>query len=200
MLPKPEKKSKKAKNEQLDLVAQIDEKKICENKRRWLFVTIFFTIGLSFIFYTYRHISKIFINFQNPFISNNFKKTSPKTYNLNSVNQMIKNDKNVWSLYVQGDDKNYSINIDNPQSIIEKFKTVENNNFDNPPEVFSSIPKGLKFKFLEIKDTNIYEISAIIYTPSKILNIYLKVFGSNNFQNSGQLIPKVLDDIYWQVI
>ena len=109
MLPKPIK-TKKIKSEQLDLVDELSEKKHIIRKQRWLFISLGLTIGLSLIFYTYRH-------FRLPQFSllklPDIQTSTPSVFEIEVDNQ------STWSIYIQSIDFTYEKNFSDQNQIDE---------------------------------------------------------------------------------
>lgn len=182
MLPKPEKKSKKIKSEQLDLVEEISEKDHIRKKQLYLFVSLSLTIGLSLIFYTYRHFRLPKISIPKPVVITN------------SINLDL--DENS-GIYIKSGDytysQNYSQNINEEIKYLDKLEPVINST------LYEKIPKGVTIRQFEEKTKTGFKGLYRLSIPEHDIYIILKYEGSNS-DKFISTIPNEVEKIYWHLV
>jgi hypothetical protein len=170
MLPKPEK-LKKVKTEQLDLVEKISDEDKIRKKRKYLIVAIICTVGLSTIFYCYRHLESLNLSFSFPTI--NFNKIPNFTH-----------DKDI-SLYIQSNDFVYEYQ----SSLIPDINDILSILSTAPVKKLENLPSGVNVREFNNADISAYFLSV----PTKNIQIIIK---TNNSQKKSQLVEK----IYWYLV
>lgn len=182
MLPKPEKKTRKIKSEQLDLVEEINEKDRIKKKQLYLFVSLALTIGLSLIFYTYRH-------FQLPHLP-----TIPQIATTNSFSLDVGNN---WGIYVKFQDYTYNQNYS--KEIKEGLKYLDNIDATIDSSLYQKIPRGVTIRQFEENNKSgfigLYRLSV----PNRDIYILINIAG-DNLDQSIKNIPNVVEKIYWHLI
>jgi len=202
MLPKPEKIRKNVSAEQLDLVESIDGEKKDRHRRTTLIVSLFLTIGLSIIFW-------IFSNFKNFNFSVSLPKINVPTPNQSSVSisqinldQISGFNPNSWSIQVHDLTKNQSIfSLNSPLLSPPQLKAITDSlitSSDSQKDGIDLIlPPGANIKIQHLS-TSPYEANLLIDTPQKILYFSLKI--NNPDHNQQQLIPQIIENIYWAAL
>ncbi|MBU1130317.1 hypothetical protein KKE45_03290 [Patescibacteria group bacterium] len=208
------------KAEQTDLVETISNANKTTKNRRFVTITLFFTIALSAIFATYNLIKN---SIKNNNYSNLLPKISlfkPKTdstpedtpipsIDLSSlIEKKIKNYQGVWSFYI----KYFSFDS---EKVIYTRNESEFFSQNNPNETLKSLkdPKNQSKTFtkdlpngLEIYEKNqltekLTESHILIILPNKKqIFILTKVTGIQDNSQLPSLIPQLLSDIYWSLI
>jgi len=191
MLPKPEKIRKIKSLKQLDLVDEISTKDRVRVKQRWLFITLGLTIGISLIFYTYRH-------FRLPNISIPVPKISTETITTPSFN--INNpDKNNWAIYVSSADFIYQKDFPNTATIDDGLNFLNQAAPDPKSFLYEKIPKGVTVRQIISPNASEYKGYFRLTIPNRDIYILFNIIGSN-LDNSAKLIPGVVETIYWHLV
>jgi hypothetical protein len=167
-------------------------------KRHLLFISIFATVGLSFMFWSYRQLSAIM---QSPIPSFNLPSISiPSTpTSLDSiVDSILKNDVNKWNVSVyDGQVFNWPQNTNNfdYESVLKSLNAQKKSSFiirDYLPqgltiyEQYSELPSGLSLK-------------ALVVTPKKDILLVISSQG-HDIASAKALLPKLVSDLYWSLI
>lgn len=196
MLPKPEK-IKKTKIEQQDIFEKIDQEKIIRTKRNYLLISIFLTIGLSFIFYSFNQIKFWIKNFSlspSPKISK-ISSSNP----INSSLNIIKKDDNDWLIIVKTGEKTFS-NKDNFSKIDEYFNSLSQIKSSSSSLISSLLPQGISYresiKNLESK----YIYTSEIILPKDSFFIHIEISGFSSLEESVSKIPEIAKNIYWSTV
>lgn len=203
VLPKPEKNQKKLNAQQLTLTDITQNGQKIQRKRRLLYLSLFLTIGLSFIFWIFRY-------FSHPF---------PSFLNIKPISRSIpvssKLEKDVISLISQ---KNSSVSVyvfyqkssqtpliwTNNQPLFQNINPVETEkeiiNSDQLSSLLSSsLPSGAVVKEL-IKDSPGEIIFSVHITiPGQKILIVVNIKGSAPDSFKPQL-PRLIQTIYWDLI
>jgi len=199
MLPKEEKIKKKPDTEQPGLFDKEDEKKRIIKKRRFIYIAMILTVGLSLSFWCYRSIK----NFKMPTL--NIPVFSPESPSIKTTNSFTlpKDTNSTWSFFLKRVDTN-SIFYQNNQDII--FSTQDQNSilnkinqtdFINSSSYSSSLPQGLKIK--EIIEENDFSFSyfSTITTPSQDLLLIIKITDSKDLTQAKNSVPDLINQLYW---
>lgn len=181
MLPKPIK-TKKIKSEQLDLIEEISEKDRLKKKQRYLFISLALTIGLSLIFYTYKH-------FRLPRLS------IPKNIEItNSFSLDL--DKNS-GVYIKSADYTYTQNFS--KDVASELKYLDNIKVATDSALYEKIPKGVTVRQFEEKNKSEFNGLYRLTVPSRDIYIIFNFKGSNIEKNIS-LIPNLVEKIYWHLV
>ncbi len=195
MLPKPEK-NKKTKIEQQDIFEKINQEKNIRLKRNCLLISIFLTIGLSFLFYSFNRIQFWLKNFS--FSYQKMPKISASNP-INSVNDIIKKDNNDWLIIVKTpttyfSNKNKEISPDNYFSVLQEATPSSSS------LVSSVLPQGINYK-QSIKDLESkYTYTTQIILPKNSFYIHLEISGLSDISQSASKIPQIIKKIYWETV
>ncbi len=189
MLPKPIK-TKKIKSEQLDLVDELSEKKHIIRKQRWLFISLGLTIGLSLIFYTYRHFR--LPQFSLPKLPN-IQTTTPSVFEIEVDNQ------NIWSIYVQSDDFIYEKNFSDQNQINEAINFLDQTGIVKDSLLYQKIPKGVTIREIITSSNDKYQAYFRLSIPNRDIYILFNISGSST-KNSANSIPSIVEKIYWHLV
>jgi len=177
MLTKTELNQKKAKSEQLDLVETISVDDKSQKKRQLLYLALFVTIGLSFIFWSYRQISTLKFEFKLPSLPS----TSTSTSINDEVSQLTSADPNKWTVSVYQDN----------------FPTLDFKN--NSSFTKNILPQGLDIKENYTESSSKITLNSLITTPQKQMLFTITIEG-NNVAQSKELLSKVVSELYWSNI
>jgi len=195
MLPKPEK-NKKTKIEQQDIFEKINQEKNIRLKRNCLLISIFLTIGLSFLFYSFNRIQFWLKNFS--FSYQKMPKISASNP-INSVNDILKKDNNDWLIIVKTpttyfSNKNKEISPDNYFSVLQE-STASSSSL-----VSSVLPQGINYK-QSIKDLESkYIYTTQIILPKNNFYIHIEISGLSDISQSVSKIPEIIKQIYWETV
>lgn len=204
MLPKEEKNTKKKSvdTDQPGLFDKEDEKKRLQKKRRFVYIAMFFTVGLSISFWTYHSIKNTDFNFKLPSINlpNFSSSTSPiKT----TTNISLPKDSSTWSIFLKPSNsdsvifqKNQDL-IFNSQKLTEILDQINQSNYTTNSVYSSELPQGLKIKEIIQKDDKNLSYFSRITTPSQDLFMLIKISNSTNLDQSIKLIPGFINQLYW---
>jgi hypothetical protein len=195
MLPKP-KKIKKTKIEQQDIFEKIKQEKNIRNKRNYLLISIFLTIGLSFIFYSFNKLKFWLIDF--PYYSSPKISTSNP---INSINNIIRKDQNDWLIVVKtpqdiffNKDKKSEINPDSYFNSLDQVKVLSSS------LVSSILPQGINYResIKNIESKYIYNTEIIL--PKDSFYIHIEISGLSSVEGSISKIPEILENLYWATV
>ena len=199
MLPKEEKIKKKPDTEQPGLFDKEDEKKRLIKKRRFIYIAMILTVGLSLSFWCYRSIK----NFKMPTL--NIPVSSPESPSIKTTNSFTlpKDTNSTWSFFLKRVDTN-SIFYQNNQDII--FSTQDQNSilnkinqtdFINSSSYSSSLPQGLKIKEIIEENDSSFSYFSTITTPSQDLLLIIKITDSKDLTQAKNLVSGLVDQLYW---
>ncbi|MDD4027352.1 MAG: hypothetical protein PHO75_04165 [Candidatus Shapirobacteria bacterium] len=198
MLPKEEKIKNNSATEQPGLFDKENEKERIFKKRKFVYIVMFLTIGLSLSFKIYSFIKK------NPFSlpkipTFNFNVSSPKVNDLN----LPKDQNATWSIFfkkINSDSiifqQNQNLIFDNQnlESILTKINTSD---FIIASSYSSSLPEGFKIKEIVEEKDNTFSYFSTINTPNQELLLIIKINDSKDLSQSKKLIPTFVDQLYW---
>lgn len=214
MLPKPEKKPRVNNNpDQIDLVDTLDSVDKIDKKRKFLIFLILLTVGLSFVFWLYRTGASViksgdFSRFK-PKISLPRLKTSttfspaPTRFDPQDIQKYLdklnQSDSATWAAYVYSDpDLTFSYNN------LTLSDTVTQDLLSSPSssntDLVTTLPLGLPiFQNLTVTDNSL-SFQIIIAPPKKKILIVTEITNSTDIEKSKNLIPPLVDFLYWQLI
>lgn len=199
MLPKQEKIKKKPDTEQPGLFDKEDEKKRLAKKRKFVYIAMILTVGLSLSFWAYRSIK----NFKMPTL--NMPVSSPKTTSIKTTSSFTlpKDTNSTWSFFLKRIDTN-SIIYQNNQDII--FSTQDLNSvldkinqtdFITPSSYSSYLPQGLKIKEIIEENDSSFSYFSTITTPSQDLLLIIKITDSKDLTQAKNSVPDLINQLYW---
>ncbi len=203
MLPKPEKVKKTKSVEQLGLEETISAVDRLKHKRRWLFLTLIATIGLSFLFWSYRAIRNLIVN---PPVFPTSISLSSSTPSLSSqidsrIGSLLSS-VSGWSVSLSSNGQlvNWSqnlvnINESNSDSIISKLMESK----DKPKSNISEkLPQGATLieSSQSPSDSTVYQL--LVLVPDH--QILFVITSPQNFETSYPLISNLVSDLYWLAI
>lgn len=199
MLPKQEKIKKKPDTEQPGLFDKVDEKKRLAKKRKFIYIALFLTVGLSLSFWAYRSIK----NFKMPTL--NIPVSSPKTTSIKTTSSFTlpKYTNSTWSFFLKRIDTNFVI-YQNNQDII--FSTQDQNSILNKinqtdfitPSIYSSyLPEGLKIKEIVEENDSAFSYFSTITTPAQQLLLIIKIIDSKDLAQAKKSVPDLINQLYW---
>lgn len=200
MLPKEEKIKKKSSDvDQPGLFDKEDEKKRLAKKRKFVYVAMVLTVGLSLSFWAYRSIK----NFKMPTL--NLPVSSSKTTSIKTTNSFTlpKDTTSTWSIFLKRIDTD-SIIYQNNQDIIFSTQDLDSiltkinqTDFITPSIYSSSLPQGLKIKEIIEEDNSSFSYFSLITTPSQDLLLIIKITDSKDLNKSKNLVSGLIDQLYW---
>ena len=187
MLPKPEKNKKNIQSsEQLELPEN-------KHKRLFLSLTLFATIGLSFIFWAYRSLPHLSFNFNLPH------------FNFSPVESLPVENSDQWHILVQTTDSKPRSWSKNPSvSFVDStIQTTVNSlaKISSPSSsiVSSVLPEGTEIKETISSTSDSIQYSALLTFPQKQLILLIKNDTSDldKFKSS---LPLVVETLYWSLL
>lgn len=197
MLPKEEKIKKKPDSDQPSLFDKENERKRLLKKRRFLYVTMFLTIGLSLSFWTYRSLKNFNFSFKLPQF--NFSLSSPK---INQPNLSF-DSRSTWSVFLQQINSNtvvYQKNSDllfvnqDQNSLLDK---IDQTNFVTSSPYTSALPEGIKVKELIEETDSTFSYFSKIITPSQELFLIIGISNSSDLTSAKKSLPNLINQLYW---
>lgn len=200
MLPKPDK-SKKSKNiEQLDLVETISAGDKLKHKRHWLYLTLFLTIGLSFLFWFYRS-AKILIktiNFSHPQISVSIPAKDLLSILDSQTTQLLFKVSPGWSVSIFTGQQLFNwtkntvnLNESEKSSIISILSAKKDKIKSN---ISSYLPEGINLQE-NLSDT-VYQL--LITVPERQI-LFIITFPKNS-SNSFSTVSQLISSLYWTIV
>ncbi len=213
MLPKPEKNKKVQSASQLDLLDAVSSEDKLKKKRRSLIILLVLFVGSSLVFYLYRRFTSISFTLRPPSFDirlPSFSFFSPRSplSTTDEVENIIKSDRNYWSVYLQSPPSTSSAYVwsRNPdqifsqQSLSNILRSLQSLSPNPNSTLLDSLPQGASVKEIVTSQADYYQISALIVVPGRQMLFVAKVSGSNNLQQSQQLIPSLAKNLYWSAI
>ncbi|MDD2225137.1 MAG: hypothetical protein PHP97_03160 [Candidatus Shapirobacteria bacterium] len=199
MLPKQEKIKKKPDTEQPGLFDKEDEKKRLAKKRKFVYIAMILTVGLSLSFWAYRSIK----NFKMPTL--NMPVSSPKTTSIKTTSNFTlpKDTNSTWSFFLKRIDTD-SVIFQNNQDII--FSTQDLNSvldkinqtdFITSSSYSSYLPQGLKIKEIVEENDSSFSYFSTITTPAQQLLLIIKITDSKDLTQAKNSIPDLINQLYW---
>lgn len=201
MLPKFEKNKKNNINEdqeleQPGLFDKENEKERIAKKRKFVYIAMFLTVGLSLSFWLYRSIKTINFSFNLP--SFHFSVPTPKASKF-----ILPEATSTWSIFFKKIDSESIIFQNNQDSIFTDqnlesiLVKIDKNNSTTSSTYASSLPQGFKFKELIEENNNDFSYFSKIITPNQQLLLIIKIKNSSNLVESKKLIPNLINQLYW---
>lgn len=210
MLPKPEKNKKKLTTDSESENSKVSDPQAAQKraklKRRLVLLSLFLTVGLSFIFWSIKHIQKILIsppkinfNFQLPKFTKNV--SVKKTNSPIDLDKYIKSLTENWAVYVSlvSDPKNslYQnspiFNLDEIPTIVTHLSSIKSS---SQSLVNLNLPQGLLFQESIDSTKNIFYQNIISLPANKFLFL-IKLDNPKNLDQAKKELPLLIDQIYW---
>jgi len=191
MLPKVEKNKKNSNSEleQPGLFDKENEKDRISKKRKFVYIAMILTIGLSLSFWIYRSLKSYSFSFKLPTF--NHTVTTPKNSNLD-----LPKDGSIWSIFLKRINPE-SVIYQSSENIFFDDEKLDNTKFITSSIYSSSLPEGFKIKeLIEEKDNSFSYFSKII-TPSQELFLIIKISDSPDLSQSKNLLPGLINQLYW---
>jgi hypothetical protein len=213
---KPNKSKKTSQNShQLDLVETISVEDKLRNKRRFLYLALAATIGLSLLFWTYHYLTEVLRSPRQllPKISIPAIRTNPKTpdANLNqtiddNITRIIDFDPGRWNVFIHimPDGLSYynwsknttKLSEQEINTTIEKLSTLKVN---KDSKIGPSLPQGLEIREIYSEDSSHSRIQALVSIPQK--QIYFDIGVEGGDQNkAGDLMSQLVSTLYWSIV
>lgn len=209
MLPKPEKikKSSSSKSEQLDLVETISTEDKLKTKRRWLYIALFSTIGLSLLFMVYRSVKTFFVHPQITLPHLSIPSTPSSHSNLDQkVSTIIGSDSNHYSITVHllnGSTPTFNWSkstspLDETQisSLIENLQT---NKEKNKSIIAKYLPQGSQVQENYTSAANSIILQSLVTIPNQKILFVITATG-NDLSKFSNVLSKLIPTLYWSVI
>jgi hypothetical protein len=195
--------SKSSSAEQLDLVDTISDGDKLRRKRQLLIILLILTIGLSFVFATYRFFKntlsaktfpKISLNFSLPALNRTLDPGQ-------GLNQIFKKDYDSWSVFIESDDfswsKNFNQSLESQNLTTQKEKlTISSPITDGPTK--SLLPEGVIFRQIIEESAPSSKFYFLLSVPDR--QIFIVLYPPQNDPSSVKLVSELVEKIYWSVI
>lgn len=204
MLPKEEKITKKKSSdvEQPGLFDKVDEKTRLAKKRRFIYIAMFLTVGLSLSFWIYRSLKNFKPSFKLPSLS--FTVPAPPSSSIKTtVNLSLPQDSSTWSIFVKRLDSDSVVYQKNQDVIFSDLDLnnlltkIDKTNFIKSSDYTSSLPQGLKIKELITEDSKSFSYFSKITTPSQEMLLVIKITDSKDLNQAKKFVPDLVDQLYW---
>lgn len=200
MLPKEEKVKKKLEPEQEGLFDKENEKERIDKKRKFVYISMVLTVGLSISFWLYRWVKTT--PFSPPKIQiPNLKFTVSKPKNIGF--KLSEDQNSTLSVFLKKIDSDLLIYQSKPDLIFETEKLdsvlikIDKSDFVNPSIYSNLLPPGVKLKEVIEEDNNKFTYLSKIITPDQELLLIIKLSDSKDLSASKKLIPNLVDQLYW---
>lgn len=199
MFPKVEKDKKINEDQDIEQPGLFDkenEKERIAKKRKFVYMAMFLTVGLSLFFWIYRSIKTFNFSFRLP--SFNFSVPTPKSNKF-----ILPENTTSWPIFFKKLDSDSVIYQNNQDSIFTDqnleniINKIDKNNFTTSSIYASSLPEGFKFKELVEENNNNFSYFSKIITPNQQLLLIIKINNSSNLTESKKLIPNLINQLYW---
>jgi len=195
MLPKVEKIKKSSedpKNDQPGLFDKENEKERIAKKRKFVYIAMALTIGLSIIFSIYSFFKNSNFNFSFKLPTINLPISTSKTSELILPKEIDL----TWSIFLKRVNPETVIYQSNENIFINDEK-LNNTKFINSSIYSSSLPEGLKIKEIIEEQGNNFSYFSKIITPSQELLLIIKITDSKDLSSSKKIIPSLINQLYW---
>jgi cytoskeletal protein RodZ len=212
MLPKPEKNKKKLIIDSESETSKVSDPQLAQKraktKRRLVLLSLFLTVGLSFIFWSIKHVQKLLasppkINFDLHFKLPEFNKniSIKETNSSSDLDKYIKSLTENWAVYVSlVSNPKVSIyqnspgfNLDSIPSIVTNLSSTKSS---SQSLVNLNLPQGLLFQ--ESLDSNkSFVYQNIISLPKNKLLFLIKIDNPKDIDQAKKELPILIDKIYW---
>lgn len=200
MLPKAEKIKKKPEAEQDGLFDKENEKERIVKKRKFVYIAMALTVGLSTSFSFYRYIKTV--NLLPPKIklpTLNFTVSNRKNTGL----KLPEDQNSTWSIFLKRSDSDIPIYQSKQDLIFETEKLdsilekIDKNEIVNSSQYSSLLPPGVKLKEIIEENNNKFTYLSKIITPDQELLLIIKLSDSKDLSTSKKSIPNLIDQLYW---
>lgn len=199
MLPKVEKNKKINEDQDIEQPGLFDkenEKERIAKKRKFVYIAMILTVGLSLSFWAYRSIKNFNFSPKLPVLK--FDVSTPKSNKF-----ILPENTNTWSIFFKKLDSDLIIYQNNQDSIFSNqtlesiIDKLDKTNFITSSVYASSLPQGFKFKELIEEENNNFSYFSKIVTPNQELLMIIKIKDSSNLAQAKKLIPNLIDQLYW---
>lgn len=219
MLPNP--KNNKKSNSSFPNLADtntVDEakeaQKKAQNKRKIIILSLIFTTGFSFLFWSFKSIEKFTQNL--PSFSSNFKLKIPK-FTFNKINQTTSSSSSKLSKYLEKSPINWSIYLSLDSNYLSPIFESNSKSFatnDNLVKIIdslnavkllpqsltaSSLPQGLNFQEINNSSGGLYYQGLVSLPKNKIL-ILVNYQDSNDTTQVENNLPTLIEHLYWYAV
>jgi hypothetical protein len=198
MLPKEEKVKKNSDTEQPGLFDKENEKDRILKKRKFVYIAMILTIGLSLSFKIYSFIKTTPFSFPK-LPSFNFTVSSPKTTSFN----LPKDQNATWSVFFKKTNSDSIIFQQNQDSIFSNqdlksiLDKINKTDFITSSPYSSSLPEGFKIKEIVEEKNNTFSYFSTITTPNQELLLIIKITDSKDLSQSKKMLSSLVNQLYW---
>jgi len=201
MLPKPEKNKKTSSLHQLDLVESLDGQKKSNRRRLILIISLFLTIGLSFIFWLFSGLSHF--SFSLPKINLADKQPPSATGQSINLNRISNFKSSQWSIQVTDVATRTSLYTLNASPLSEPeinsaLKALKDSSELDFGGIDTALPSGVNLSIRRLS-TNPSELNLLVDTPAKQLVFHLIITDTVATDQLKPLIPLIIQEIYWSI-
>jgi len=204
MLPKEEKitKKKSIDGEQPGLFDKENEKQRLVKKRRFIYIAMVLTVGLSLSFWIYRSIKNFDFSFKLPTL--NFSVNSPKSSPVKTSGSIsLPKDNSTWSILLKKPNSD-SIIYQKNQDVIFKSedlnsisKKIDQVDFSTSSLYASALPEGLKVKEITEEKDNSFSYFSKITSPKQEIILLIKITDSKDLAQAKKSLSDLINQLYW---
>jgi len=199
MLPKEEKIKKIPDDKQPGLFDKEDERKRLTKKRRFIYLALILTTGLSLSFWIYRSAKNA--NFSIKIPSINLPKFKAKSLSIKTTANISlpKDSDSSWSIFLKRIDTDSIIYQHNQENIeLNSVLTkIDKTNLATTSAYTSTLPQGLKIKEIIQEDTKNFSYFSKITTPSQELFLIIKTIDPKDLAQAKKSLPDLINQLYW---
>jgi hypothetical protein len=185
------KKIKGETGQQLNFVDSVTTADKIQKKRLSIFIFLFFTVGISLAFLTYREFKNQHLTLKFPQVNFHLSDLIPRSDPLTST---LSSDPNSWKICLFDLSSSRLIYSRNcppspPPTILPS----------SPSAILkTSLPSGLDIKESFFPNNGSFDFSASITSPVQRLLLTINVFGSFSLSDSQKLLPAIAEALYWR--
>ena len=204
MLPKEEKITKKKSTdaEQPGLFDKENERKRLIKKRRFVYIAMVLTVGLSLSFWIYHSLKNFKPSFSLPKLNLNI--SLPKTSSIKSSSKItLPEDNSTWSILLKKNNSD-SIIYQKNQDIILKSEDlnsisqkIDQKDFATSSIYALSLPEGLKIKEIVEEKNNSFSYFSKITSPKQEIILLIKITDSKDLAQSKKSVSDLVNQLYW---
>jgi len=200
MHTKEELTKKKAKSsEQLDLVKTISSADKVKHQRRWLYLALFITTGISIFFWIYHTFKTTKISLSLPKISFNINQTTPNHSLSPQLSSLLSQHQEIIGFYLSHHHPPGYFGYGSLSDL--NFDTLKTTLASQSPILKSTnaslLPEGVDYREQTVNSADQTTIFSLITNPLDQILIVIRYRGSSDSLKT--LIPTLISTAYWAV-
>jgi hypothetical protein len=202
MLPKPEKNKKSSSAQQLDLVESISSEDKVKKKRTIILLFLSFFVGLSLIFSFYRLVRQKIAQKSSLLPAIDLPSLSLSPSAPAQALEIIAADPASWSIYLQSPGFTWSYpddNLPDPEILSGIDQQLASASTSSAP-LSQLLPQGALIKQVDSNQPDYYQTAVRIIVPQNQITLIIRVSNSPNPDASRQLIPSLVQKLYWYAV